>query len=254
MIFTKKHIYVDIEKIATAEFEEKKDDEQNNDDDDDDDDSDYDDDYKEKDDKFIDIVGNIKKKLDKNKLKYVRKDLNPLTADDFTYMHTSRVLLWKMYREFEEIYDIKDGGDGPNMYLHRKRMMVLVDRRHLKRYAVEDVVTDHIWMYEAPENCRYIPAEPVPEWHISASKTCLLPNMNYGKGIDAERGNQIEKQNENDKDRVNKKHEEEARDPNVTSASNCMSRDLLYLLYIRKIKIINYVHSSGININGILCG
>ena len=82
-------------------------------------------------------------------------------------------------------HDIKEGGDDIYMHLHRKRMIVLVDRRHLMRDS-EDVITDYVWMYEPPSNCRDIPIEPVPEWHISASKTCLLPNMDYGTGIEAE--------------------------------------------------------------------
>ena len=155
-------------------------------------------------------------------MKYVRKDLTPIDADDCLYVHNVR--LWQMYKEFKQEHEIKEGTDDVHMHLHRKRMIVLVDRRHLKRYSAEDVATDHVWMYEPPRNCRDIPAEAVPKWHISASKTCLLPNMNYKKGIEAERGNQMEP-DDYDKDTMRRSREEEELDQNVTIDFGCMLCD-----------------------------
>ena len=70
-----------------------------------DDDEDYD--YKEnesqlktEDGKFLDIVGDVKKKLDKNCLNYVRKELHPGRATDELYVNNTRFDV--LYKDFKE--------------------------------------------------------------------------------------------------------------------------------------------------------
>ena len=41
-------------------------------------------------------------------------------------------------------------------------------------------------MYEPPANCRDIPSDAVPEWSLNASRTCLLPDTDYGNGSAAD--------------------------------------------------------------------
>ena len=207
-------------------------------------------------DKWIGIVGDIEKKLNKNNLKFIHKRLFPdfplqllMTGfirpymkvvvtdilricklfygnDDYLYPMLSR--FDKMYKEFKEQHKIKDTND--NLYLHNQRMIILIDRRHL---SCDDRVTDHLWMYEPPSNCRNIPVDPVPEWYISASKTCLLPNMNYGDGKEAEMGIYHTSLNEhkckmNDgwqekvKTMINENHAQNVKDLNVAADSNSM--------------------------------
>ena len=52
----------------------------------------------------------------------------------------------------------------------------------------DEAYRDPVYLYEPPLNCRHIPNDAVPEWYHNSSRTCLLPNMAYGDGLEAERG------------------------------------------------------------------
>lgn len=84
-----------------------------------------------------------------------------------------------IYKDFKNKYQIEEDESGKEVHLHRKRMIILVDRRQL---SDDDEPTDHIYMYEPPSNCRDIPNDAVSDWYLHASSVCLLPNVNYGDG------------------------------------------------------------------------
>eukprot|EP01083_Nonionella_stella_P267844 905036_1 len=106
--------------------------------------------------KFFDCIGDIKEKLLRNKLKYVATNININEIDIF-------------HNTFDELRQQMSEKDYP----FRKRMISFIDRRRLQN--------DTIFMYEPPENARYIPNNAVPEWYLSSSRTCILPNINYNE-------------------------------------------------------------------------
>eukprot|EP01084_Bolivina_argentea_P264803 448692_1 len=168
------------------------------------DDDDYDYDYElaqKKKDKidleYIDIIGDIEAKLKINNLKYYLGSQKPSQLNDYEYM-TWRGLE-RIFRAFIEKHKLlKDTGKhNPEMYLHNKRLIVFVDRRQTN--TNNNTMGDNVWMYEPPKNCKNIPYDAVPEWYVNASKTCLLPNMEYGDGKQAENEGMIdENENENE--------------------------------------------------------
>jgi len=142
-------------------------------DDDDDDDDDDDVEQKEDDEKggaFFDCIGDIKGKLEKNKLKYEKGE----HVADFGPPPTR--MFDKIFKKFVNKLD----GDKNKDYPHNKRFISFIDRRDGKKDA------DDVYIYEPPKNCRNIPKNHVPEWFIGASRTSLLPNMEYGDGKEAE--------------------------------------------------------------------
>lgn len=78
----------------------------------------------------------------------------------------------KMDKIFEEFLREKCGAndvsDSPSLYMHRRRLMVMVDRRGNSKW-------DALWMFEPPANCREMPSDAVNEWGINALCDCLLP-------------------------------------------------------------------------------
>ena len=94
---------------------------------------------KNKDDKWIGLIGDIKQKLEKNKLKYVTRKIHPTYPNDNIYPNSTPARLKKMLEQFEKKNGVIDGNE--DMHLHNKRMVVIVDRRHL---STDDVITDHI--------------------------------------------------------------------------------------------------------------
>ena len=148
----------------------------NDDDDDDDDNNDNKDDSE-----FIDCIGDIESKLKKNGVNYVKGDQQTDLDDDFPYGKARE--FDRLYKQFLKKHGIKEGHNSNSLHLHQKRMIVLLDRRHNKNHDYDD---DDVYMYEAPSNCRDIPNDATGEWYINASRTCLLPNMDYGDGKYAE--------------------------------------------------------------------
>eukprot|EP01084_Bolivina_argentea_P061570 112529_1 len=111
---------------------------------------------------FVDCIGAIEDKLKNNNLKYKFKT---------TSVNRNRMFDDVCY-DFVEKHELK-GLDNKTEYLHKKRLIAFVDRREEK-----DDKEFNIFMYEPPKDCRDMPkTSMVPEWCISASRTCLLPNM-----------------------------------------------------------------------------
>mmetsp|Transcript_10409 Transcript_10409/g.9419 ORF Transcript_10409/g.9419 Transcript_10409/m.9419 type:complete len:201 (+) Transcript_10409:3-605(+) len=76
----------------------------------------------------------------------------------------------------KKTYPLK--GQGSSQYPHRSRFITMIDRR--KKEGKDDT-----YMYCAPGDCRDIPSNYVPEWFVSASKSTLLPDLEYGDGQNA---------------------------------------------------------------------
>ena len=174
---------------------------------------------KKQEDKWIGFIGDIKEKLEENKLKYITQKIHPSYPNDYVYPNSTPARLNKMYKQFKEENGVIEGNEDMFMHLHNKRMVVIVDRRHL---STDDVITDHIWMYEPPSHCRDIPDNAVSEWHISASKTCILPNQDYDER-EAEMGKQAMIQPNGKLQRQLKERRERIKKyPNVTTDRNSM--------------------------------
>ena len=127
---------------------------------------------------WIDCIGDIEKKLNKNKLKFACRHLYPKQEDDYDYF---------VARDFGEL--IKDYQDAcqkeGNPYdIEGERFIIMYDRRkknkNIGKPYIEDnpkptnlmddqeksqkYVREKMYMYRPPANCRTIPSEPVPEW------------------------------------------------------------------------------------------
>eukprot|EP01083_Nonionella_stella_P178083 628026_1 len=128
------------------------------DDDDDDDDEDF-----EEDERWNDVVGSIKERLDANELKYYKKEHQNADVKESG-------IFANIYRNFVSKHRL--GGSQEYAYLHKKRLIAMTDRRRSKKDANKP---DDIWMYEPPADCQYIPDDPVPEWYFNSSATCIGP-------------------------------------------------------------------------------
>merc|ERR1719295_637166 len=104
-----------------------------------------------------DYVDDIEQRLKDHKLPYrVLKDQESDSKSDGNV--------------FDGLYD----EFGGKLVIPQKRIISFVDCRKEK---------DDIYMFEAPKNCRDIPANARDEWYLNSSRTCLLPgNDNYDAG------------------------------------------------------------------------
>ena len=145
--------------------------------------SDDDDDDKEskKNDAYFDCIGDIQAKLDKNELPNTKTTYKVTPNQP---MKPNTRLYGNMLNEMREKLN-KKAFPQKNKYPQFSRFVILIDRRrddnkgqHNKQFG-SDEEDDTVYMYTPPSNCRTIPRDYVPEWFISASRTCLLPNLNY---------------------------------------------------------------------------
>ena len=205
-------------------------------------DSDDEDDDDKKEDQFCDIIGNIKEKLEKNKLKYKFKEMDTKN-DDFDAKQLQRIFT-SLYNEFKGKYDKKE-----RYYLHRKRMIGFVDRRMSrkvdekeKKYFVHtnDGDKDQIYLYDAPSVCRNIPNDAVSEWFMDSSKICLLPDMEFGDGSKA-----IASFNPNTK-RLNINIKDKMTASNIGSSTHCQSSLLTMSFHVKSMDEIKcYLYWNG---------
>eukprot|EP01084_Bolivina_argentea_P270384 459746_1 len=139
--------------------------------DDTDDDSDEDDDYF---DQFVDCIGNIEAKLIHNHLLYKKNEL--LIETNFQ-QKIFTILFNQLYSEY--IVDYDKTKDNECHVLYQKRIIGFVDRR---KSSDQHDSTDTVYLYQPPTNCFQIPTNACGLWYLSASRMCLLPNMDYGNG------------------------------------------------------------------------
>ena len=149
----------------------------NDDEDDDDDDDDNGDDEKTAKNKnelpYVDVVGDIETKLQKNNLKYV-KDKFQSGPGNKPQTRLYDDMMKKLRQQLDkQTFPHK----GNAQYPHRSRFIGYIDRRSKGKKEKDD-----IYLFTAPVNCRNIPNDYVPEWFVSASKTSLIPDEKYGDG------------------------------------------------------------------------
>ncbi len=195
--------------------------EQKHDDDSDDDDSDDD----EKAHDFVDCIGHIEKKLNKNGLNY-KSRLAKRTS-------------------FENLF--ADYIFNKDKLIKEKRFITIFDRRykpthqHQSRKMVSIGPQPDIWLFEPPPNCRDIPKNAVSEWYLNASKTCLLPNMNYGDGKMAENPETDRKENLSTKEQLKL-----LKKANIGTASHCKGTLLTLSFHVKSIEDIKcYLFWNG---------
>ena len=180
---------------------EEKNEEDNDDEDADDDDDDDDDQAEQYDDektKYIDLIGDISEKLKKNNLR------NGMTSYNFDDPPEPEDIQRIFTKAFENLKGNGLEEEKSFVYPFKRRLIVFVDRRKSKNNTE---ISDAVYMFE-PASKKYthnIPDEPVSLWAISASKTSLLPNINYDEkdaigGPNADRLNKDEKENKDPTD------------------------------------------------------
>eukprot|EP01083_Nonionella_stella_P079976 219539_1 len=108
-------------------------------------------------------VGDIKQRLDSNKLRYIKGECQP-DSDKGSRIYR------QMLDNFVTTHQLQ--GSKNEAYLHKKRLITMVDRRKSKKDGDKP---DDIWMYEPPADCQNITNDTVPEWYINSSATCLCP-------------------------------------------------------------------------------
>ena len=163
-------------------------------------------------------IGDIQKKLDENKLKNVKDELKDI--DD------GRRAFRESFEKLRESVE-KEEKEEKNKYPYRKRFISMIDRRKSKK---SDKLDD-FFLYEPPHGVytRDIPKVEASEWYISATRTCLLPNMKYNK-FEAI-GDQNPK-NKGQDDEKNKKPEE---DTNVGASFHCKGGLLTFSFHVKAI-------------------
>ena len=119
---------------------------------------------------YFDCIGNIEAKLKANGLKYTKNTIHQDQQRDNEYVNT---------KHFKEAFKAFKGEFKDESYPHRKRFVTMVDTRNMGSEQ-EQKISDTMYFYEPPSNCRNIPPKDVvPEWGLSASRTSLLPNIDY---------------------------------------------------------------------------
>jgi len=143
-------------------------------DDDDDDEQDEQDEQNNQQEKpgYVDLVGNVGTKLTKNNLKHVMTGYN---FDNPPQPEEIERIFAKLFNKFNSN---KLDEEKAFIYPHKKRIIAFVDRRKSRN---NKEIADAVYMFEPPSKkyTHNIPDDPVSLWGISASKTCLLPNIKY---------------------------------------------------------------------------
>eukprot|EP01083_Nonionella_stella_P153368 492707_1 len=125
---------------------------------------------------FYDCIGNVKEKLDANKLRHVQHTIDTNKDDQIHQMSalgSSHRALTGPFVKLKQVI-------GSEHYPQRRRVNIFVDRRG------KDPQIDTLHMFEPPENCRFIPTDAAALWYLAASRATLIPDMNYdGDVLDA---------------------------------------------------------------------
>merc|ERR1712130_1079828 len=110
-------------------------------------------------------------------------------------------------------------------YPHCQRVIGLVDRRKYKILDKQD--KDPVYLYEPPSNCRNIPSDAVNEWYLNSSRTCLLPNMEYGDGKEAEQ------KSDNDANANNDNDIKHLKNANIGSLFHCKGAFMTFSFHVK---------------------
>eukprot|EP01084_Bolivina_argentea_P314185 544180_1 len=109
---------------------------------------------------FFDCIGNVEQKLKKNNINYCRQIIDAYESKE----KDAVCVFQKLFAKFKRDLKIDN-------YPYKRRFVVFIDRRQ--------VDTDTMTMFEAPDNCKCIPDQCVSLWYLSASRTCIIPNLEY---------------------------------------------------------------------------
>merc|ERR1712087_386110 len=206
-------------------------------DDDDDDDFDF-----EEDQMFFDVVGDIKGKLEHNKLRYIHKS-------KVAEREKAR-MLEGLYKGFLKQHRLKEtrGDKDQESFLHRRRMVAFVDRRKGKAAVGDDekseVKGDDVWLFEPPSDCSEIPDNPVPEWFINASRTTLLPHLEYR--VQSELSQEERDELATAKKTTELEEKAMATKQNVCSSFHCFGSVLTLSLYVKSQDVVKcYLYWHG---------
>jgi len=175
-----------------------------------------DEDEKEDEKPFVDVVGDIAAKLKANKLKNASTDCKPGDARDFN----------AFYEQFLE-QNKEAAVEDDRSYLHRKRMISMVDRRAQQK--------DTLFLFEPPADCRDIPSNAVSEWFVSSSAATLLPDSKYSERSPF-KGGDLEKMTA----------EEAAKFKNIGSRDECDSAVLTLSFHVKEEEAVSaYLYFNG---------
>merc|ERR1712228_697917 len=178
--------------------------------------------HEQKEEPFVDSVGSIDEKLKKNGLKFAKIPANPLELGK-VFQRTFIALFGKLKDQKNKI---------KSNYPHNERFMGLVDRRQYQ------MPNDSVYLYEPPLNCRRIPNNAVSEWYLNSSRTCLLPNMAYGDGSEAEKG-----PNKENKHGLN---QQKLKNANIGSLLQCKGAFLTFSFHVKAVDEVKcYLYWNG---------
>jgi len=202
---------------------------------DDDDESDYDEST------YFDVLGDIKGKLDHNKLRYASVQVSQ--------QGDNARMLENLYKAFTAQHKERRGDQ--ESFLHRRRMVTFIDRRGKGMANADDdddgdekSASDKVWLFEPPSDCARIPDNAVPEWFINASRTTLLPHFEYRLQSDLSKEERIEVA-------MNKKRTEMsegamATKQNVNTSFHCFGSLLTLSFYAKSADVVKcYLYWQG---------
>ena len=118
--------------------------------------------------KYVDKIGDITKKLNNNNCKFIEHIIN--NEDNIK----------KKDNLLQPIYDKFKKQINNNSYPYKRRFCMILDRRNYFRkkqiFTHENNKKDKIIFYEPPQNCNVIPDWNVPEWQYDSVRSCLIPS------------------------------------------------------------------------------
>ena len=155
---------------------------------------------------YFDCMGDVKEKCKINGLKYVVSTVNNLADDasdrqtrvfDDTFKKYERELghqsslkypqfkrficfLDRRYKDKDKDKDNdknKNKKDKDDDYKHNKNNSPNKPNQNQKGMRINSY--DEFLLYSPPDHCAYVPHNYVPLWFLGASRSCLIPNMEY---------------------------------------------------------------------------
>ena len=181
---------------------------------------------------YIDYIGDIQEKLDKNGLtsfSMKSTDKNEFTFKDF------KKLMDQLSKSQQDQLKID------TVYPFRKRFISMVDRRKSKNAPN---VNDIVYLYEPPKGIytRDIPNDAVSEWGLAACKTCLLPPMKYNEN-DAIGRNTYNVESDDEKQ---KKEPDPSKDTNIHALHHVKCQLLTFSFQVKtRAEIKCYLYWNG---------
>ena len=170
---------------------------------------------------YIDYIGDITKKLDNNKWRYSKFKVDKKTQEKALTINAIRNTFQGLQHMVESEEKQKN-----DVYPYRSRFISIIDRRQSKQSEEEDVVIT----YECKgKYTRDIPEDEASEWYIAASKTCLVPNMEYEEDVATGKPDPEKKA----ADQNEEKNKNPAEDTNVGASFHCRGGLLTFSFHVK---------------------